>query len=81
MQVQSIAECSKGSILQYFGPSLIKLPFSIKTFIWSIFKCPLKTGLTVLEMNIVNFISTEEYYYMGNNIQLLTYVETDMECY
>ena len=33
MQVKSIAECSKGSILQYFRPSfMIKLPFVIKIF-------------------------------------------------
>ena len=40
MQVESIAECS---ILSTF----IKLPFSIKTFVLSIFKWPLKTGFTV----------------------------------
>ena len=45
MQVKSIAECSKGSILQYFRP--YKLPFTIKTFVLSIFKWPLKTGFTV----------------------------------
>ena len=46
MQVKSIAECSKGSILQYFGPSL-SYHFSVKTFVLSIFKWPLKTGFTV----------------------------------
>ena len=35
MQVKSIAECSTGSILQYFQPSL-KLPFVIKIFVLSI---------------------------------------------
>ena len=35
MQVEIIAECSKGSILQYFQPSL---PFVIKSFVLSIFK-------------------------------------------
>ena len=46
MQVKSIAECSKGehsAILSTF----IKLPFSIKTFVMSLFKWPLKTGFTV----------------------------------
>ena len=28
MQVKSIAECSKGSILQYFGPSLAQVGIS-----------------------------------------------------
>ena len=32
MQVKSIAECSKRSILQYFWPSIIKLSFVIKIF-------------------------------------------------
>ena len=45
MQVKSIAECSKGSLLQYFWPSLehsailltfIKPPFVIKIFVLSI---------------------------------------------
>ena len=36
MQVKSIAECSKESILQYFRP-FFKLPFVIKIFVLSIF--------------------------------------------
>ena len=48
MQVKSIAECSKGSILQYFRPSL-SYHFYIKTFIFSIFKWLLKTGVTVYQ--------------------------------
>ena len=43
MQVKSIAECSKGSILLILL-TFIKLPFSIKTVVLSIFKWPLKTG-------------------------------------
>ena len=44
MQVKSIAECSKGSILQYFQTSLsYHLPLS--PFL-SIFEWPLKTGST-----------------------------------
>ena len=35
MQVKSIAECSKGSILQYSRP-FIKLPVVINTFVLSI---------------------------------------------
>ena len=46
MQVKSIAECSKGSILQYFRPSL-SFHFVIKLFVLSIFEWPLKTGFTV----------------------------------
>ena len=36
MQVKSIAECSKGSILQYFRPSL-RLLFVNTIFVWSKF--------------------------------------------
>ena len=45
MQVKSIAESSKGSILQYFPPSL-SYHLSLRSFL-SIFEWPLKTGLTV----------------------------------
>ena len=38
MRVKSIAECST-----------IKLPLSIKTFVLSTFKWPLKTGFTVIK--------------------------------
>ena len=41
MQIKSIAECSKGSILQYFQPSL-SYHWSLRSLI-----CPIKTGLTV----------------------------------
>ena len=48
MQVKSIAECYKGSILQYFLPSLTyNVPFVIKIFVLSIFEWLLKTGFTV----------------------------------
>ena len=46
MQVKSIAECAKGehsAILSTF----IKLPFSIKIFVLSIFEWPLESGFTV----------------------------------
>ena len=52
MQVRSIAECSKGSILHYFRPSLS--PFSIKTSVLMIFESPLKTGFTVVECLNIN---------------------------
>ena len=41
LQVKSIAECSKGSILQYFQPSLSYI------FLLSIFEWPIYTGFTV----------------------------------
>ena len=45
MQVKSIAECSKGSILQHFRPSLnYHLPSRL---VLSFFEWPLKTGFTV----------------------------------
>ena len=46
MQVKSIEECSNehSAILS----TSIKLPFSFKTLVLSIFKWPLKTGFTVL---------------------------------
>ena len=37
MHVRSIAECSKGNVLQYFRPSLLILPFVIKIFVLSFF--------------------------------------------
>ena len=48
MQVKSIAECFKGSILQILSP-FIKLPFVIKIFVLSIFKWSFYTGFTVFE--------------------------------
>ena len=47
MQVKSIAECSKGSILQYFRPS-----FVIKIFVLSIFEWSLKTGFIVFSVSV-----------------------------
>ena len=46
MQVKGIAECSKGSILQYFRPSLsyhLSLRFLFSLF----FEWPLKTGFSL----------------------------------
>ena len=47
MKVKSIAECSKGSILQYFRP-FIKLPFAIKIFVLSILEWQFYTRFTVV---------------------------------
>ena len=51
MQVKSIAECSKGSMLQREHSAIlsafIKLPVVIKTFVLSNFEWPLYTGFTV----------------------------------
>ena len=55
MQVKSIAECSKGSILQYFRP-FIKLPFIIKNFVLSIFKWPFYTAVTVSILNVNDWL-------------------------
>ena len=52
MQVKSIAECSKGSILQYFRPSL-SYHLSLRLFL-STFEWPLKTGFTVIYIFRVN---------------------------
>ena len=46
MQVKSIAECSKGEHSAILS-SFIKLPFSIKIFVFSIFEWPLESGFTV----------------------------------
>ena len=46
MQVKSIAECSKGSILQNVRPSL-SYHFVIKIFVLSMFEWPFHTGFTV----------------------------------
>ena len=54
MQVKSIAECSKGRILQYFRPSL---PFVIMIFVLSIFEWPFDTRFHVGDMrNPVLFV-------------------------
>ena len=47
MQVKSIAECSKGSILQCFRPSLSCVSFVIKIFVLSMIEWPPKTGFPV----------------------------------
>ena len=48
MQVKSIAECSQGSILQYFGPSL-SYNLSLKSVFIFVY---LKTGFTVATCHI-----------------------------
>ena len=57
MQVKSIAECSKESILQYFRPSL-SYHLSVRSFL-SIFEWPLKTGFTVFISNIEVYVSIQ----------------------
>ena len=47
MQVKSIAECSKVTILQYFWPSL-SYHLSLRSLFCLFFEWPLKTGFTVL---------------------------------
>ena len=47
MEVESIAECSKGSILQYFWPAICD-NWYWKTIFGVIFEWPLKTGFTVV---------------------------------
>ena len=46
MQVKSIAECSKGSIPQYFWP-LLSYRLSLRSLFLLIFECPFYTGFTV----------------------------------
>ena len=48
MQVKSIAECSKGSILHYFRPPL-SYHFALIAWFCLFFKWPLKTSFTVLK--------------------------------
>ena len=47
MQVKSIAECSKGSILQYFLLSLSYHKSLRSSVVLSIFEWPVKTGIAV----------------------------------
>ena len=64
MQVNSIAECSKGehsAILLTF----IKLPFVIKSFVLSIFEWPLKTGFTVVIINNMIVIHHDDHHHLG----------------
>ena len=51
LQAKSIAECSKGSILQCFRPSF-SYHFVFKTFVLSIFEWPLKTGFIATTTDI-----------------------------
>ena len=60
MQVKSIAECSKGSILQYFRPSL-KLPFVIKIFVLSIFEWPIYTFVDIHRQQICSNLLTNTF--------------------
>ena len=46
MQVKSITECSKGSILQYFRLSL-SYHFPLRPLLFLLFKWRVKTGFTV----------------------------------
>ena len=48
-QVKSIAECSKGSILQYFLPSL-SYHLSFRSLVFSIFEWLFNSGFTVREI-------------------------------
>ena len=56
MQVKSIAECSKGSILQYFRPAL-SYHLSLKIFVLSIFEWLLKTGFTACNKGYIFSVS------------------------
>ena len=55
MQVKSIAECSNGSLLQYFPPSL-SYHLSLRSLFCLFFEWPLKTGFTVVCLNLFNFL-------------------------
>ena len=61
MQVKSIAECSKGSILQYLRPSL---SYHLSLFV---FEWPFKTGSTVfnsgLNIKVVNSFESWAIFY------------------
>ena len=54
MQVKTIAECSVDSAILLTS---IKVPFSIKTLVLSIFDWPLKTDFTVILMENPWFLS------------------------
>ena len=61
LQVKSISESSKESILQNLR--LIKLPVVFKTFVMSFFEWPFYTGFTVIKYQFSYFLS--ETYVMG----------------
>ena len=50
MKVESIANCSPWSILQYFWPALSNIRYW-KTIFCVLFEWPLKTGFTVFKEN------------------------------
>ena len=51
MQVESIAECSKRAFCNTFDlhSAIIANLSVLKTYFWSSFECPLKTGFTVIK--------------------------------
>ena len=49
MQVKSIAECSKGSILQYFRPTL-SYHLSFRHLFLSILRRPFYTGFNIVDI-------------------------------
>ena len=69
MQVKSIAECSTGSILQYFRPTL-SYHFSFKDLYLSIFEWPRKTGFAVLFLSCDFKDTLKSLVYVSNRLDL-----------
>ena len=61
MKVESIAECSTWSILQYFWPALSD-NWSWKPIFGLVFEWPLKTGFTVTNLKAVKRENIEHIY-------------------
>ena len=58
MQVKSIAECSKGSILQYYRPSL-SYHFPLRPLFCLFISSCLNTGFAVLSLNLLYHVYIE----------------------
>ena len=71
MQVKSIAECSEGSILQYFWPSL-SYQIVIRIFVLSIFEWQFYTGFTVPYFESIFFFHNK--YKSLNNSNVLKWI-------
>ena len=75
MQVKSIAECSEGSILQYFRPSL-SFHLSLRSGFCLLFEWPFYTGFTVYSYtnNLFCIFQALEYCPSDINVVLNVYI-------
>ena len=78
MQVKRIAECYKGSILQWLRLTFIKLQSAIKIFVLSIFEWPFYIGITVSKLSCTASLVRAFIYFIGMSSE--PYKETAHLC-